>query len=158
VHALRERLQIPGLAVLQFGFGDEGAHMYLPHRAAGKIIYTGTHDNDTVVGWWRSGAAEHERRNAEAYVGRCEDGIHWAFIRAAQCSPASLSIVPLQDVLGLGSEARMNTPSLHGGNWRWRFDQGRLTSEVAAKLAHLAELSDRLPKPFAALANENFAA
>jgi 4-alpha-glucanotransferase len=158
VHALRERLQIPGLAVLQFGFGDEGAHIYLPHRAAGKIIYTGTHDNDTVVGWWRSGAAEHERRNAEAYVGRCEDGIHWAFIRAAQGSPASLSIIPLQDVLGLGSEARMNTPSLHGGNWRWRFDQGRLTSEVAAKLAHLAELSDRLPKPFTALPDESFAA
>jgi len=66
VHALRERLQIPGMAVLQFGFGDEGAHMYLPHRAAGKVIYTGTHDNDTTVGWWRSGAADHERRNAEA--------------------------------------------------------------------------------------------
>ena len=64
VHALRDRLHIPGMAVLQFGFGDEGAHMYLPHRAAGKVIYTGTHDNDTVVGWWKSGAAEHERRNA----------------------------------------------------------------------------------------------
>jgi 4-alpha-glucanotransferase len=158
VHALRDRLQIPGMAVLQFGFGDEGAHMYLPHRAEGKVIYTGTHDNDTVAGWWHSGAAEHERRNAEAYVGRCEDGIHWAFIRAAQCSPASLSIIPLQDVLGLGSEARMNTPSLHGGNWRWRFDPGRLTSELAGKLAHLAELSDRLPQPLAALPNEKFAA
>ena len=158
VHALRERLQIPGMAVLQFGFGDEGAHIYLPHRAAGKVIYTGTHDNDTVVGWWKSGAAEHERRNAEAYVGRCDDGIHWAFIRAAQCSPASLSIVPLQDMLGLGSEARMNTPSLNGGNWRWRFEQQQLTSELAAKLAHLAELSDRLPQPFAALADESFAA
>jgi 4-alpha-glucanotransferase len=158
VHALRDRLQIPGMAVLQFGFGDEGAHIYLPHRAEGKVIYTGTHDNDTLAGWWQSGAAEHERRNAEAYVGRCDDGIHWAFIRAAQCSPASLSIIPLQDVLGLGSEARMNTPSLHGGNWRWRFDQGRLTGELAAKLAHLAELSDRLPKPFAALADDNFAA
>jgi 4-alpha-glucanotransferase len=158
VHALRERLQIPGMSVLQFGFGDEGAHIYLPHRAAGKVIYTGTHDNDTVAGWWRSGAAEHERRNAEAYVGRCDDGIHWAFIRAAQSSPASLSIIPLQDVLGLGSEARMNTPSLHGGNWRWRFDQGRLTSELAAKLALLAEVSDRLPKPFAAGAEENFVA
>jgi len=158
VHALRDRLQIPGMSVLQFGFGDEGAHIYLPHRSAGKVIYTGTHDNDTVEGWWRSGAAEHERRNAEGYVGRCDDGIHWAFIRAAQCSPASLSIIPLQDVLGLGSEARMNTPSLHGGNWRWRFDQGRLTSELAAKLALLAGLSDRLPKPFAELGNENFAA
>jgi 4-alpha-glucanotransferase len=72
VHALRERLQIPGMAVLQFAFGDEGAHIYLPHRAQGKVIYTGTHDNDTVAGWWHSGAAEHERRNAEAYVGRCE--------------------------------------------------------------------------------------
>jgi 4-alpha-glucanotransferase len=64
----------------------------------------------------------------------------------------------LQDVLGLGSEARMNTPSLHGGNWRWRFDQSRLSSELAAKLAQLAEVSDRLPKPFAALADETFAA
>ena len=158
VHALRDRLGIPGMAVLQFGFGDEGAHIYLPHRAEGKVIYTGTHDNDTVEGWWHSGATEHERRNAEAYVGRCEDGIHWAFIRAALCSTASLSIVPLQDVLGLGSEARMNTPSLHGGNWRWRFDQQRLKSDLAAKLALLTELSDRLPKPFPALPNENFAA
>jgi 4-alpha-glucanotransferase len=158
VYALRDRLQIPGMAVLQFGFGDEGAHIYLPHRAEGKVIYTGTHDNDTVEGWWRSGAAEHERRNAEAYVGRCEDGIHWAFIRAAQCSTASLSIVPLQDVFGLGSEARMNTPSLHGGNWRWRFDPQRLKSELAAKLALLAEVSDRLPTPFATLPSENFAA
>jgi 4-alpha-glucanotransferase len=158
VHALRDRLQIPGMSVLQFGFGDEGAHIYLPHRADGKVIYTGTHDNDTVVGWWNSGAAEHERRNAEAYLGRCEDGVHWSFIRAGQCSPASLCIVPLQDVLGLGSEARMNTPSLHGGNWRWRFDQSKLTSEVAAKLAQLAELCDRLPKAFVTLADDSFVA
>ena len=144
VHALRERLQIPGMAVLQFGFGDEGAHMYLPHRAAGKVMYTGTHDNDTVMGWWSSGAAEHERRNAEAYLGRSNDGIHWAFIRAALCSPASLSIVPLQDVFGLGSDARMNTPSLDNGNWRWRFEPSQLKDEFAAKLAQLAELSDRV--------------
>ena len=146
VNALRDRLQIPGMAVLQFGFGDEGAHIYLPHRAAGKVMYTGTHDNDTVIGWWHSGASEHERRNAEAYLGRCQDGIHWAFIRAAHCSPAGLSIIPLQDVLGLGSDARMNIPSSDGGNWRWRFHEGQLTSEVAAKLAQLVELSDRLPK------------
>jgi 4-alpha-glucanotransferase len=146
VHALRDRLQMPGMAVLQFGFGDEGAHMYLPHRAAGKVMYTGTHDNDTVVGWWNSGAADHERRNADAYVGRSDDGIHWAFIRAVICSPASLSIVPLQDVFGLGSNARMNTPSLDNGNWRWRFEQWQLKDEFAAKLAHLVELSDRVPK------------
>src|SRR5215469_7655642 len=148
VHALRDRLEIPGMAVLQFGFGDEGAHIYLPHRSASKVIYTGTHDNDTVLGWWRSSAAEHERRNAEAYVGRSEDGIHWAFIRSAHCSPASLSIVPLQDVMGLGSDARMNTPSLNGGNWRWRFHEGDLNSELAAKLAQIVELCDRLPRPF----------
>jgi 4-alpha-glucanotransferase len=155
VHALRDRLKIPGMAVLQFGFGDTGAHMYLPHRAEGKVIYTGTHDNDTVVGWWTSGAAEHERRNAECYLGRSEDGIHWSFIRAAICSPASLSVIPLQDVLGLGSEARMNTPSLDGGNWRWRLEENQLNGNAAAKLAQLVELSDRLPEPFQAPMCEN---
>jgi 4-alpha-glucanotransferase len=149
VHALRDRLNIPGMAVLQFGFGDEGAHMYLPHRAAGKVIYTGTHDNDTIVGWWNSAAGEHERRNAEAYVGQSEDGIHWAFIRAAQCSPANLSIIPLQDILGLGSDARMNTPSLDNGNWRWRFHDQQVTPDLVRKLALLAEVTDRLPTPFA---------
>lgn len=159
VHALRDRLQIPGMAVLQFGFGDPGAHMYLPHRAAGKVIYTGTHDNDTVLGWWQSGAAEHERRNAEAYFGRSNDGIHWAFIRAALCSPASLSIVPLQDVLGLGSEARMNTPSMNSKkNWCWRLDESLLRPELSQKLALLTELSDRLPQPVAELPDGNFAA
>jgi 4-alpha-glucanotransferase len=158
VNALRDRLQIPGVAVLQFGFGDEGAHMYLPHRAGGKIIYTGTHDNDTTVGWFNSGAADYERRNAEAYLGRCDDGIHWAFIRAAQTSPAEFALIPLQDVLGLGSEARMNTPSRDKGNWRWRFAPGQFTAELAAKLAHLAEVADRLPQPLPVLADEDFAA
>ncbi len=132
--------------------------MYLPHRAAGKVIYTGTHDNDTTVGWWRSGAADHERRNAEAYLGCCDDGIHWGFIRAAQSSVADLCLLPIQDVLGLGSEARMNTPSLHGGNWKWRLAPGQFTSELTAKLALLAEVTDRLPRPFPVLADEDFAA
>jgi 4-alpha-glucanotransferase len=158
VHALRERLQMPGLAVMQFGFGDEGAHMYLPHRAAGKVIYTGTHDNDTTAGWFHSAATEHERRSAEAYLGCCEDGIHWAFIRAAQTSAAEFAIIPLQDVLGRGSEARMNTPSRHDGNWQWRLAPGQLTAELTAKLAHLAEVTDRLPQPLAILPDEDFAA
>ena len=156
VHALRDRLQISGMSVLQFGFGDPGAHIYLPHRAAGKVIYSGTHDNDTVQGWWRSGAAEHERRNAEAYVGRSDDGIHWALIRAAQSSPGCLSVVPMQDVFGLGSEARMNTPSVYGGNWRWRFMDSQLKPEIAAKLALLAEVTDRLPQPLDGSGNERF--
>jgi 4-alpha-glucanotransferase len=158
VHALRDRLQIPGMAVLQFGFSDEGAHMYLPHRAAGKVIYTGTHDNDTTVGWFQSSATEHERRNAECYLGRCEDGVHWAFIRAAQSSVADLCLIPLQDVLGLDSACRMNTPSQNDGNWKWRFAAEQLTPEVIAKLAHLAEVTDRLPKPFAVPAEEDLAA
>jgi 4-alpha-glucanotransferase len=158
VHALRERLQMPGMAVLQFGFGDEGAHIYLPHRAGGKVIYTGTHDNDTTVGWFHSGAAEHERRNAEAYFGRGDDGIHWAFIRAAQTSAAEFALIPLQDVLGLGSEARMNTPSVHGGNWKWRFAPGQFTAELAAKLAHLAEMTDRLPQAVEVPPQEDFSA
>jgi 4-alpha-glucanotransferase len=158
VHALRERLQIPGMAVLQFGFSDEGAHMYLPHHSAGKVIYTGTHDNDTTVGWFQSSASDQERRNAECYLGRCEDGVHWAFIRAAQGSVADLCLIPLQDVLGLGSGSRMNTPSLNDGNWKWRFAAEQLTPEVTAKLAHLAEVTDRLPKPFAVPDEEDFAA
>jgi 4-alpha-glucanotransferase len=158
VHALRERLQIPGMAVLQFGFGDEGAHMYLPHRALGKVIYTGTHDNDTTVGWFESGAGEHERRNAECYLGRSDDGIHWAFIRAAQSSIADFALTPMQDVLGLGSHARMNTPSLDNGNWSWRLAPNQFTSELSAKLADLAKMTDRLPKPFPIPADDNFAA
>jgi 4-alpha-glucanotransferase len=158
VHALRERLQIPGMAVLQFGFGDEGAHMYLPHRAAGKVIYTGTHDNDTTVGWFKSGAADHERHHAECYLGRCDDGIHWGFIRAAQDSVADFALIPMQDVLGLGSEARMNTPSLDGGNWSWRLAPGEFTADLTSKLAHLAEVTDRLPQPFPLPSQENFAA
>ncbi len=158
VHALRDRLQIPGMAVLQFGFGDEGAHMYLPHRAVGKVIYTGTHDNDTTVGWFTSGAAEHECRGAECYLGRSEDGIHWSFIRGAHASVADLALVPMQDVLGLGSEARMNTPSMNDGNWSWRLMPGQFNHELIAKLAQLAEVTDRTPPPMAIPPDETFAA
>jgi 4-alpha-glucanotransferase len=158
VHALRERLQIPGMAVLQFGFGDEGAHMYLPHRSAGKVIYTGTHDNDTIVGWWRSGASDQERQNAKCYVG-CGDGdVHWPFIRAAQVSPAPFCIIPFQDALGLGSEARMNTPSLNGGNWKWRFSSHDINPNLAAQLARLVEVADRLPPAMEVPPHEDFAA
>jgi 4-alpha-glucanotransferase len=159
VHALRERFQIPGMAVLQFGFGDSGARIYLPQRfTSNTVVYTGTHDNDTLAGWWASGASEQERGNAEVYFGRPEDGIHWSFVRAAQSSVANLAVVPLQDVLGLGSEARMNTPSQEQGNWKWRFRPEMLTAELATKLAHLAEVTERLPQPFPAPGPEDFLA
>ena len=151
VHQLRDRLKIPGMAVLQFGFGDPGAHAHLPHTfTTDKVVYTGTHDNDTLLGWWESGATEHERQHAEAYLGRPEDGMHWAMIRAALSSTASLCVVPLQDVLGLGSEARMNVPSRDKGNWRWRVRTDLLRPELAQKLATVTEVADRLPKPFQA--------
>jgi 4-alpha-glucanotransferase len=159
VEALRAKLKIPGMAVLQFGFGDKGAHIYLPQRfTPDKVVYTGTHDNDTLMGWWNSGASQEERQHAEAYFGMPTDSMNWAFIRAAQTSVASLSVVPLQDVLGLGSEGRMNTPSLYGGNWKWRFEASALSAALADKLARLAEIADRLPQPAVPLPPEDFAA
>ncbi|MFZ3266535.1 MAG: 4-alpha-glucanotransferase [Terriglobales bacterium] len=148
VHALRDRLKIPGMAVLQFGFGDPGAHIHLPHSFTHeKVVYTGTHDNDTMAGWWATGATESERQHVQAYLGCCEDGVPWAMIRAAFRSVANLCIVPLQDVLGLGSAARMNVPSLEDGNWRWRCGGDLLRPEVAKSLAALTEICDRLPAP-----------
>ena len=158
VHALRERLQMPGMAVLQFGFGDPGAHMYLPHRLThNHVVYTGTHDNNTTKGWWEC-CTDYEKHGVRAYIGEVADGIHWAFIRAAQASVATLSVVPLQDVLGLGSEARMNTPSQADGNWRWRYRPGVLRPDLAQTLAALAEVTDRLPHPCHVPPDEPFAA
>ncbi len=146
VVALRDGQKIPGMAVLQFAFGDAGAHAYLPHRlAADCVLYTGTHDNDTTLGWWAT-LGEKERRAVEALVGRCDDGPNWGLIRLAQGSPANLSVVPLQDALGIGSEARLNVPSTHEGNYHWRYPEGSLRPELADKLAALAEVTDRLPE------------
>jgi 4-alpha-glucanotransferase len=143
VSALRERLQMPGMRVLQFGFGNPGAHIYLPHRyQRNTVVYTGTHDNDTTLGWWKS-CSESERGFAGALLGDAADGVNWAMIRLAQSSTANLCVVPLQDVLSLGPEARMNVPSLSEGNWAWRFLPGALQSELAQKLAMLAEVTDR---------------
>jgi 4-alpha-glucanotransferase len=158
VNALRERHNIPGMAVLQFGFGDPGAHIYLPHRLTpDRVIYTGTHDNDTTLGWWKN-AQPHERAAVESLVGRQEDGVNWALIRLAQSSVASLSVAPLQDVLGLGSEARLNTPSFHDGNYHWRYQPGSLKQELAQRLAGLAEVTDRLPQPAEIQPSEEFLA
>jgi 4-alpha-glucanotransferase len=121
-------------------------------------VYTGTHDNDTLLGWWASGATDDERQHALAYLGRCDDGVNWAMIRAASNSVASLSVVPLQDALGLGSDARMNVPSRESGNWRWRFSAEWLRPELSKKLAALAEVSDRLPQPLAPAAHEEWSA
>jgi 4-alpha-glucanotransferase len=107
-------------------------------------MYTGTHDNDTTPGWWKN-AGQEEKQHALEYFGEPVDGMHWAFIRGAFASVSKLAIVPLQDVLGLGSEARMNTPSLSNGNWGWRLPPGLLTRELASKLAAISFVSDRFP-------------
>src|SRR3954468_16180729 len=144
VHQMRERLRIPGMRVMEFGFGDPGAHIYLPHRfESNTVVYTGTHDNATIRDWWEHYATPAERAAASAYLGEDAEGIHWAFIRAAEGSVADLCIIPLGDALGLGAEGRMNIPSKGDGNWAWRFRQGDLTPALAKKLAALTEVSDR---------------
>jgi len=158
VDALRDRHKIPGMAVLQFAFGDPGAHIYLPHRLTPeRVIYTGTHDNDTTLGWWNS-ISEHERHAVKALVGCSSDGVNWGLMRLAQSSVANLSVAPLQDVLDLGSEARLNTPSTHTGNYHWRCQPGWAKRELAEKLARIAEVTDRLPQPMPQIAPQDFVA
>jgi 4-alpha-glucanotransferase len=158
VIALRDRHQIPGMSVLQVAFGDVGAHAYLPHRLnSNYVIYTGTHDNDTTLGWWSS-LDEKIRSAVLGLIGCSSDGPNWGLIRLAQSSPASFSVVPLQDVLGLGSEARLNTPSTHTGNYHWRCNPDALKPELATKLAALAEVTDRLPEPMPSPSSEEFIA
>jgi 4-alpha-glucanotransferase len=149
VHAFRDRLGVPGMKVLQFAFGDPGAHIYLPHNFTPNcVVYTGTHDNDTTRGWWESGARQDEREHAQSYLGPLPagaEGVVWAFIRAALASVARMAVVPLQDVLVLDSEARMNTPSRNQDNWGWRYQPGSLTDEVAERLGELTAMCDRSP-------------
>jgi 4-alpha-glucanotransferase len=143
VEALRLELGMPGMKVVQFGFGDKGAHIHLPHRMEpATVAYTGTHDNDTTLGWWRT-ASKAERHAAEAYVGAVHGHPVWPLIRAVEASPAQVAVVPAQDLLELGSEARMNTPAVADGNWSWRATAGCWTADLAERLAALAEVTDR---------------
>jgi 4-alpha-glucanotransferase len=143
VDALRLELGLPGMKVLQFGFSDKGAHIHLPHRfTPSTVAYTGTHDNDTTQGWWGS-LGKTEQKAVETLVGPVGNRPVWPLIRAAEASVAEVSIVPAQDVLELGSEARMNTPAVPAGNWSWRAPEGCWTEELATRLAALAEVTDR---------------
>jgi 4-alpha-glucanotransferase len=143
VEALRLELGFSGMKVVQFGFGDKGAHIHLPHRMEpATVAYTGTHDNDTSMGWWRT-TGQVEQKAVEAYVGPVRGRPVWPLIRAVEASPAQVAIVPAQDLLELGSEARMNTPAVADGNWSWRCAAGCWTNELADRLAALAEVTDR---------------
>jgi 4-alpha-glucanotransferase len=146
VDELREHFNMPGMRILQFGFSDRGSHLYLPHRfVPNTVVYTGTHDNNTTLGWWREGATETERTNVQNYLQTIEhDGdIVWAMMRAAARSVANLCIFPLQDVLHLGTEGRMNIPAAGVGNWTWRYSLDALHPDFATKLAALMEMTDR---------------
>lgn len=123
VHALRKAFQLPGMKILQFAFGGDANNPYLPHQhSADMVTYTGTHDNDTTLGWWQS-ASEHERLHMQQYLGVKAKDMPWTLIRTALASPSVLSIIPMQDLLALGSDARFNTPGTLENNWSWRMQK-----------------------------------
>lgn len=146
VDALRETVGLPGMRVLQFAFGDDDRNPHLPaNHGANSVAYTGTHDNDTSAGWYANAATEAEKRRLHALFPDPAEEVHWAMIRLVWNSVARYALAPLQDVLGLGSEARMNTPGVADGNWMWRFGPEALTAAAARRLRDLTRAVDRLP-------------
>jgi 4-alpha-glucanotransferase len=155
VEALRQKLGFPGMAVLQFAFGSGTPDSeFLPHNySRNLLVYTGTHDNDTTVGWWNSTGVNDSTRRPEdvqkerefvlKYLDVNGNEIHWAFIRAVLASVANLAIVPLQDVMGLGSDARMNLPARPSGNWQWRYVPEMLTASMEQRLREFTILYGR---------------
>ena len=148
VQRLRDGLGLPGMAVLQFGFDPDDPHG--PHRLenhrADQVLYTGTHDNDTLRGWWETLPAERRAQVDAAVRGGRGGGATspwWSLMRLAQRSPARLCMLQAQDVLGLGSEARMNVPGPIGGSWRWRLEPGQLTARRAARLRSMTRGAGR---------------
>ena len=141
---LREATGFPGMKILGFAFDSGEENDYLPHTYTKNcVVYTGTHDNDTLVGWFQK-AKEEDREFARNYLNsRADEEIHWDAIRGAWSSVACMAISPVQDFLGLGSEARINTPGVASGNWQWRLKQGVLTNELAEKIAKLTKIYSR---------------
>jgi 4-alpha-glucanotransferase len=132
----------PRMKVLQFGFSKLD-DPFLPHNYdANCVVYTGTHDNDTTRGWWAT-LNDTDRRRVLDYVGGDASQPEWGLIRAAYESVAQRAVVPMQDVLGLGGEARMNTPSKSDGNWAWRARREHFGAELGARLRRLSELAGR---------------
>jgi 4-alpha-glucanotransferase len=144
VDKLREQFDMPGMRVLQFAFSGRGAHNYLPHRyVTNTVVYTGTHDNDTTLGWWQHGTTDAEKTTVFEYLNPAPNDVVWSLIRAASSSVADVCLFPVQDVLVLGSEARMNKPATPENNWSWRLAPDALNSGHAQGLARLAEITDR---------------
>jgi 4-alpha-glucanotransferase len=158
VEALRKEFGFPGMAIAQFAFSkDQQAPTFRPHNYVRELVaYTGGHDNDTMMGWWRSGVEDSTRTEAEllkekndtaAYFGadkeQLDHEVNWIFIRAVYQSVANIVLVPMQDVLGLGSDARMNLPGSMGRNWKWRMRPGSLTPELAERLRAFTRIYER---------------
>ncbi len=143
VEALRDGLKLPGMRILQFAFGESARHPFLPHNHRPRsVVYTATHDNDTTLGWWLS-TSERERDHVRRYLGVSGHDIVWDLIRAAFASVSQTAIIPLQDVLCLDSGARMNTPGVADGNWRWRVRAEAFNTPLALRLRGLANLYGR---------------
>ena len=141
---LRETTGFPGMKILGFAFDSEEENDYLPHTYTKNcVVYTGTHDNDTLIGWFTK-AKEKDKQFARDYLNsQTDDNIHWDAIRGAWSSVANMAIAPIQDFLGLGSEARINTPGVASGNWQWRLKDGVLTDELAEKIAKFTKVYSR---------------
>ena len=145
VEALRDKFEFPGMKILHFAFGSDSNNAYLPFNVTrNSVIYTGTHDNNTTVGWYYEDASDYERDRLHKYLG-CTGphGIAWDTIRLALSSVANQAIIPLQDVFSLGSNARMNTPSQADGNWGWRFRSEALTEEYSDRLKEMVKIYGR---------------
>ena len=146
VEALRRRFDFPGMRILLFAFGDDAGNSFLPHHhERDSVVYPGTHDNDTCIGWWAA-AGEHEREFARAYLGSDGQDMAWALIRGALASVADTAIVAMQDVLSLPTEARMNYPGQSEGWWQWRMHWSQVQDWHAQRLAALCRLYGRLPR------------
>ena len=148
VEALRDQFEFPGMKILQFAFGSGPDNPYLPFiYSRNCVVYTGTHDNDTTLGWFNQ-LPEYEKEAVLRYLGcTSSEGIHWDLIRLALASVGNQVIIPLQDILGLGTDSRMNVPSKAEGNWQWRYQADALTDELRDRLKTLTETYGRTPKP-----------
>ncbi|MFN5515865.1 MAG: 4-alpha-glucanotransferase [Cyanobacteriota bacterium] len=145
VEKLRDDFGFPGMKVLQFAFDSDRGNPFLPFNYLNRraVVYTGTHDNDTTVGWFEARSPEEQKRVTDYLGCVCPEGIHWSLIRLALGSVANTAIFPLQDILGLGNDARMNLPGSAEGNWGWRYHSEDLTPELAQQLAEVTELYGR---------------
>jgi 4-alpha-glucanotransferase len=143
VTALREKYAMPGMKILQFAFGGDASNPYLPHQQCeDSVTYTGTHDNNTTLGWYQS-LDEHVKAHLHAYLGETSEPMPWLLIRTALSSVSELAVVPMQDILSLDGDHRMNVPGTVEGNWCWQFEWERVNDEIAAKLKALNDLYGR---------------